>query len=125
MSVKLFPLNALYIIDYLSTQPMKSLPPAWAHGKKAENLKMLAANIVSGEDCPFLSAKSSTVSGWVTRIFQCVDILGNLVAELINSGKELNLNELEVIIMNDEEGAHTTLELLSAHFDVQKLLGIV
>ncbi|KAJ1408891.1 hypothetical protein B484DRAFT_468943, partial [Ochromonadaceae sp. CCMP2298] len=92
---------------------------------------LLADKVIGNDECPFSTAKNSTVVNWIKAVFKGVNVLGevckNISAELKKTDQHLNMEEYssDVIIRADGTSTCTTLDLLAEGVDVQKSLGLV
>ncbi|KAJ1388682.1 hypothetical protein B484DRAFT_409562 [Ochromonadaceae sp. CCMP2298] len=125
-TVKFTVAKALFLTTFLTALPAKNLPPTFPYGNKAANYKLLANDVFTQDDCPFKDAKESTVLSWLKNIFSGVDTLHNHISDIEATGQALNMEELRNnIMLAGGGGTCTTLELVSAELDAQKLLGLV
>ncbi|KAJ1383358.1 hypothetical protein B484DRAFT_411159 [Ochromonadaceae sp. CCMP2298] len=129
MSIKLTPINAKFATAYLVGLPVQELPSTWEYGTLGPKFATLAHAMISNEDCTFQAAKSSTVIGWTKTFFGGVDSVLTHIQEIASTGQQLNLDEPETAITinggsSSDSGSCTSLDLIAAEFDVQKVLGI-
>jgi hypothetical protein len=125
-TVKFTAPNALFLTTFLTALPGKELPPAFPFGSKSTKYKVLANDILTQDDCPLQDAKETMVIGYIKNTFNGVEILNIHISDIEASGQAINLDEIRAnITIARGGGTCTTLELVSAELDAQKLLGLV